>query len=430
MPTLSSFTSPNQFQSETVPSNTQITAAYISGKSYVTPTFTSVGPSNDPGGIFGWLLYAKAVLSSPTTGATTDTYLHYTSPFAFMTDLNKLSGATGCLINSSGTANTYGFFIDVNDNSLNIQDSGNEFIQLLDYLAYGGDLVIAGNTLGLYNFETASNTKINLILGFTGSAFAKGITLSQKWLENESPNSIGVFSSYLNGNGYTAPAYSFSDVAFTANAVVADRVVTVYGQKKKTDLPVPSLKTNGKITVTNNLVSDVAGMFTRSNSRGELYLTIAGSDRGTALNGEVLNSVAWSNSTLRNTLKNNRVNFFLDYNPKFLGSDFVGATASSSDLTVDERIGPAQIKTSMRRDITDIGLKYLYEINNETTRAIVTSEIENYVLQYQSVLDTTQTQIVCNSTNNTDNSSNLAIFVSVKPLVATSAFTIDILLTA
>jgi hypothetical protein len=133
---------------------------------------------------------------------------------------------------------------------------------------------------------------------------------------------------------------------------------------------------------------------------------------------------------LRNTLKNNRVNFFLDYNPKFLGSDFVGATASSSDLTVDERIGPAQIKTSMRRDITDIGLKYLYEINNETTRAIVTSEIENYVLQYQSVLDTTQTQIVCNSTNNTDNSSNLSIFVSVKPLVATSAFTIDILLTA
>ena len=429
MPTLSSFTSPNQFQSETAGAASKLTAAYISGLSYVTPTFSSTAPTNNPGGIFGWLLYAKTVLSSPATGTTGDRYVYYTSPFAFLTDLNKLSGATGCLINSTGTSNPNGFFVDSGDNNITTANAGKEFIQLLDYLSYGGNLVIAGNTLGLYNFETATGTKINLLLGYTGEGFTSGINIAQKWLELESPNTIGVFASHDNGNGLTAPAYAFNGLSFVSGATVADRVVTVYGQKKKTDLPVPSLKTNGKITITNNLVSDEAGFFTRANSRGELYLTIAGSDRGIALNGEILNSVAWSNSTLRNALKNNRVNFFLDYNPKFLGSDFVGATYSSSNLTVDERIGPAQMKVAMKRDITEIGLKYLYEINNATTRSLVTGEIETYLLQYIDVLDTTQTQVVCDSTNNDDNASNLTIFVSVKPLVATTAFTLNILLT-
>jgi hypothetical protein len=42
-------------------------------------------------------------------------------------------------------------------------------------------------------------------------------------------------------------------------------------------------------------------------------------------------------------------NFFVNYNPKFLGQDFVGATASFIDVTVNERVGPAQMKAAMNQ---------------------------------------------------------------------------------
>ena len=87
------------------------------------------------------------------------------------------------------------------------------------------------------------------------------------------------------------------------------------------------------------------------------------------------------------------------------------------------------MKSAMKRDITDIGIKYLYQINNATTRLLVTAEIQNYLLEYSTNIDTTQTQVVCNSTNNTDNTASLTIFVSVTPLIGTTTFTINITLT-
>ena len=169
-------------------------------------------------------------------------------------------------------------------------------------------------------------------------------------------------------------------------------------------------------------------MFTRSNAKNELYLTIAGSSRGYILNGNLSTTVNWADTDLKDILKNNRVNYFLNYTTKFLGSDLVGATLSTSIPIVDERIGPAQMKSKMKRDITNIGLKYLYELNNSTTRTLVTGEVTNYLLQYATYLDTTKTQVICDSSNNTDNSATLTIFVNVTPLVGASSFTLLIAL--
>ena len=436
MATLSSFTSTNQFNSETVSTAAQMTAAFLTGFTYnnVAITNNNRTPTNDPGGLFGWLLYAKAVKSIPATGTTGDKYVFYTSPSDLVNDLNKLSGVTGCLINAdpvAGTTNPFGFFANTATGDLislgGTGAAGLDFLYALDYLSYGGNIVIAGATIGFNTYKTDTSTDIDLAL-CTGTG--AGFTGIQKWLENEAPYTIGIFPTIDNGAGKTLAQFNFASTEFIEGATVADRVFSVYGQKTVNNFPVPSLLNGGKITYTNNLSADVAGFFTRANSRGELYLTIAGSGRGTVLNGSVTGTVNWSDSGLKTLLTNNRVNYFLNFTSgNFLGSDLVGATGSPSAPIVDERIGPAKMKSAMKRDITDIGIKYLYQINNATTRLLVTSEIQNYLLEYASNIDIAKTQVVCNSTNNTDNAASLTIFVSVTPLIGTTTFTINITLT-
>jgi hypothetical protein len=84
------------------------------------------------------------------------------------------------------------------------------------------------------------------------------------------------------------------------------------------------------------------------------------------------------------------------------------------------------MKVAMDRDITTIGMKYLYDINNEPTRTAVTTEILSYLQQYNNFVDTTKTQVVCNSSNNTDNSSTLNISVSITPLLGTTSFVVNV----
>jgi len=431
MPTLSSFTSTNQFRTETASDAFKMDCGYLIGLTYESPTFSSVGASNNPGNLFGWLIYARAIKSSPAVGKTADTYVYYTSPSAIVNDLNKLSGVTGVLINPiSTTGNSFGFFIyDGTTNTdgtsnLGVTSAGREFLYALDYLSYGGNLVIAGTTQGFSDWKTAYNTDFDLIMGATGLGFSG----AQTWLEKEAPYTIGVFPSLNDGAGTTLQNFVFNGTSFVEGATVADRVFSVYGQKTVTKLPLPSLYSSGILTYINNLSADVAGMFTRVNARNEIYLSIAGASRGFILNGDVTTAVNWADTDLKTILRNARVNYFLNYTTKFLGADLVGATASTSNPIVDERIGPAQMKAKMKRDITNIGLKYLYELNNPTTRNLVTGEITNYLLQYATYLDTTKNQVICDSTNNNDNTSTLTIFVNVTPLIGTTSFTLNITL--
>lgn len=431
MPSFTSFTNPNRYTVEVPSAISKLNCALLTGYTFQDVQYEDGFVSTNPGNLFGWLLYARAARTNPIKGITADTYIYYTDPYELISDLNSLDGISGgVLINGSGTANTYGFFVDDDTTEIKLSPSGaaDEFLYALDYLAYGGNIIIAGSTQGLYDFKTDNNANIDLIFGISGPSYSQGFSGSQEWLRDESPYTIGVFPTENFGMGYTSAATGLANEAFVSGATVADRVFVVYGQKTKTNLPVPSLMSSGTLTYTHTIAPDVAGLFTRAKARNEQFLSIAGSNRGIILNGDVTSTVNWSDTTLKNILKNYRANYVLNFTNKFLGSDLVGCTYSATEPIVDERVGPAQLKTLMKRDITNIALRYLYEINNPTTRTLLVSEIETYISQYSGALDTTQTQITCDGTNNTNNGTTLNIFVSVVPLAGTTSFVLNITL--
>jgi hypothetical protein len=127
-------------------------------------------------------------------------------------------------------------------------------------------------------------------------------------------------------------------------------------------------------------------------------------------------------------VRNNKVNFFVNYNPKFLGSDIVGATATGASLTNYDRIGPSRLKSALEESITSIALKYLFDINNPQTRAQVTAEVQTAIDPFTPYIDTTATQITCDSSNNVDNASALTIQVVIKPILSIDSFAINVTL--
>lgn len=419
---LSSFTNPNSYTKET--RGTQLVAGFLAGSSFnIGATYVGNTMNADPGGMFGWLVYSRYYKQSPVKGGTSSSYIVYDTPNDLINDLNALSGATNCLISTTTGGGTYAFFINNGDNTLSGATNGKDFLLAVNYLAYGGSLVITGSTTGFNNYQTATGKNLDVLLGSTANSALV------RWLES-STYTTGVFPSIQDGAGYTAANYdtfmsSASYVTFT-DSPVANRIFNVYGQKTVSNFNTSSLLSSSTITYTQSAVPDVCGFFARSKDRGELYLTVAGIDRSTVLNGSIDNTVAWSDTTIKTLLKNNRVNYFLNYNPKFLGQDLVGATATSTAVTTDERAGPAQMKVAMNRDITNIGLKYLYDINNDSTRTLVTNEILSYLQQYTAFIDTEQTQVVCDSSNNTDNATTLNILVSVTPKLGVTSFVINV----
>lgn len=419
---LSSFTNPNSYNKET--RGTQLITGFLAGSSFnIGATYSGNTIIADPGGMFGWLVYSRYFKQSPKKGGTADTYIVYTTPNDLVNDLNKLDGCTGSLL-ARNSGDTYGFFLNNGNNTLTGITNGNNFLLAINYLAYGGALVITGSTTGFNNYQNTTGKRIDVVMGACASA-----EIAQ-WL-TDNAYTTGVFASQLNGLGYTAANFdglfsSSSYVTFGDSPQVADRVFNVYGQKTVSEFNSSSVLGSSTITYTQTAVPDVCGFFARAKDRGELYLTVAGIDRATILNGDVNSTVSWSDTSLKTILKNNRVNYFLNYNPKFLGQDLVGATASTAAVTVNERVGPAQMKSAMNRDITNIGIKYLYDINNDATRNLVINDVLTYLQQYTNFIDTAKTQVVCDSSNNTDNASTLNIMVSVTPKLGVTSFVINV----
>lgn len=432
MPSLSSFVSSNQYSTEST--TNPLIAGMLMGSTYNTGlTFNGLSGAagNDPGGLFGWLIYARTNFYSPAKGTTASPYIVYTTPQELVGDLNQLSGVTACLISNPGEGGTYGFFItagtDNNVIRLAPQAAAKDFLYAISYLAYGGTLVIAPNTFGLDQYTTLSNNYFDIVIGQEPKA-----NLAQ-WLITQ-PYTAAVFPTIPNANGLTGGGYTmanyatlFGNASLVTGTTVANRIFNVCGLTDVTDLDTTSLLAASKITYTLPSVSDVGGFFTRAKNRNETYLSVAGIDRSTILNGNVNNSINWE-STLKSMFRLNRVNFFVNASPKFLGSDIVGATAGTSVITNYERIGPSRLKSALEQAITVIALKYLFDINNTQTRAQITAEVQTAIDPFTPYIDTTQTQIICNTTNNQDNSSTLTIQVIIKPILSIDSFSIDIIL--
>ena len=126
--------------------------------------------------------------------------------------------------------------------------------------------------------------------------------------------------------------------------------------------------------------------------------------------------------------KKNRVNFYTNSQQQdFLGLDLVGATASTgSTYSANDRIGPSKITQDVETNVKTILLKYVFQSNDATTRAAITSEISLYLFSISQYLDTKYTQIFCDSSNNTDFTATINARVVIKPLISSDEFVINV----
>jgi len=428
MPSLSSFVNSSQYTKENL--NFPFLTAMKLGTGYVAPSFTGTNgaANNDPGGLFGWLIYSRANRYTPAKGLTTDTYIIYNNPYDLVGDLNRLDGITACLVSATGAGGTHGFFTAI-DTQLSPKTTGTQFLHAINYLAYGGTLVITGKASGFSDYTEDSGNYFDLMID---PYFASDVAT---WFVDQ-PYTMGIYptivgteggsGSGITGSGYTLANFAslFGSVANTTGITVAGRVFNVYGIKTLTDLDTSSVQSGTKMTYTIQATNDVGGFFARAKNRNETYLTVAGLDRATVINGNVVNPIDWTGS-LKTYLRTNRANFFVNYNPKFLGSDLVGATANST-IGVNDRVGPARMRANLTKDVNEIALKYVFDINNQTTRNQVISDVQTALDPYAPFIDTTKTQIICDASNNVDNSSTLNVDVIIKPILATDSFIINV----
>jgi len=421
-PTLNSFTSPNSFNTETA--TVPLYAGILAGSTYVSPVFSGVSgaASNNPGGLFGWLIYSRSQIANPAKGFTYDSYVVYTRPDELINDLNNLKGVTACLLsNLAEQGGTYGFFFAY-DNTLVGLTNGKDFLYALDYLAYGGTLIIAGATAGFVSYENTTTNYIDILIGQNGS------TAQVRYIE-ESPQIIGIFPSVNDGAGYTALNFDqlFSSSTLVSGLTTADRIFSVAGKNTK-DIDTTSLKTGSTLKDSLSLVSQAAGAFVRAKNNNTLYFSVAGKTNSTVLNGTVPFPVNWDKSSEKDLYKKNRVNFYTYSDQStFLGLDLVGATMSSSaSYTANDRIGPSKLRQDIETQTKEILMRYIYQTNNATTRAAITSEINLYLFGLNQYIDPTQTLVTCDGNNNTDLSSTINVDIIVKPLVASDAFVLNI----
>lgn len=432
MPSLSSFINSSQYSTEST--NIPLIAGMQLGSTYNTGlSFNGISGAagNDPGGLFGWLTYARAILANPIRGYTTDNYIVYTNPQDIVNDLDLLSGVTSCLVSATGAGGTYGLFQN-NGTTNNIvrlapRPAGTDFLHAISYLAYGGTLVVVGSTIGFQQYYNDNTKYLDVVIGQNATS---GLC---KWLIGQ-PYTFGIFPTNVGSDGQTGNSYSianytslFGGSTYVTGYTVANRIFNVYGVNKYTDIDTTTLFNNSKITYQLPAVSDVGGFFTRSKNKKQQYLTVAGTDLGTVLNGSIINTIDWASSD-KNTLRTNRANFFVTYTPPFLGSDLIGATSSSS-VGSSDRIGPSQMYTQVYSILNNVGLKYLYQINNAATRSQVSSAIQTQLEPFSPYLDTTKTQIICDASNNTDNSGTLNMTVVIKPIISMDSFGITVALT-
>jgi hypothetical protein len=421
-PSLNSFISPTSFNTETAV--LPLYAGMLAGSTYVSPTFSGVSgaASTNPGGLFGWLIYSRTQLATPAKGFTYDEYLVYSNPSELVNELNNLGGVTACLISGlTSQGGTFGFFI-ANGDQINGLTNGVDFFHALTYLGYGGTLVLVGATSGFVTYETETSNNLDILLGINANS------TEAQYVETN-PKIIGIFGSTGQGNGNTAINFDslFTSASLVTGNTVANRIFNVVGKNSRS-VTTSTLKENSTYKTQTSLVADVGGAFVRAKNNNTLYFTIAGRTNSSVLNGEVARAIAWTNTTTKNLYKKNRVNFYTNSQLQdFLGLDVIGATAAeSATYTSNERIGYSKLQIDITTNVRNILLKYVFQTNDAITRAAITSEINLYLNSIAQFLNPANTQVFCDSSNNTDYSSTINARIVIKPLVASDEFVINV----
>jgi len=432
-PQVTQFKLPKSESAQTTQMYAGMVCGGLTGFRYQAPSFTGVNgaAANDPGGLFGWLVYSKTLIPSTVTDWTTKTYFVYDGMNELFSDLNRLGGVTACLVSTPGQGGTYGFFLNTSG-IISGQTFATDFLYALNYLSYGGQLVVAGTTAGLNDYDLQNvDYPINVLIGNTANSD------NISWLRQK-PYVMGIFPSSKDSNGQVGAGYTMQNFTSLLGSTYASyaasgttfstRVFNVCGVKSSGSINTGLLAASSAMPgYYLPVISDIAGFYQRALDTNTLYNSIAGVNNSTLLNGSLINGIEWTNTDTKTTLKNNRVNYFVNTGSSFLGQDLVGATSSSSDPTVANRFGPNVMRTQIEKTVSEIGLKYLFKVNNAVTRAQVVAEVQAYLTQLANFIDQTGTTVICSEANgNVDNSANLYITVVVKPIASTTNFVVDV----
>lgn len=402
---------------------------------YAQPSFTGVNnaSANDPGGLFGWLLYSRVYKRPTPAGTTADTYITYDNTNSLIADMNRLGGVTYCLVSTPGQGGTYGFFLNTSG-EISGQTFSRDFFDVLHCLSYGVTVVLAGSSAGLKNYDLSyPNNKINVLVGNTANDEILDYLVEKPYVMGFFPS--GRDSSNQIGGGYTMQSFqtfvgstlAASGTSFSNRIFNICGVKTIYNEAKLDQLVSGSKMT----TYYNTATVDAVGFYQIASDTNTLYNSIAGQNIGVPLNGKIINSIEWTDTNTKTLLRNNRVNYFVNSYNNFLGQDLVGSTANSNTPTPTERIGVSALQIQIEKDVSDIGLQYLFTVNNAITRSQVITEVQSYLNKLSNFIDLTGTQVICSEANgNIDNTSTLYITVIVKPIVSSSSFVVNIQVTA
>ena len=434
MPNFNLFNSLNQLDSD--PTSTSFVSGYIAEgfTAYTVPNINSSGyATNDPGGLFGWLLWSRADLQDPPVGYTYDTYIIYNNRNDFLRDLNAIGNNStykGIPFNLNPGA-TYSFFYSTDGDRIVYPNYpvGYDFLQVINVLSFGARIVLAGNTTGLQNYmndNSSPTITLKLLIGQTADS------ARAKFVESNN-NLFGVFPTVDNGLGYTAAPF---DTLFgatssvlnptptpnTAGPTAGNRIINIHG-KAIFDTSTTQWQTGSALQTTINCTSDFAGAMYRSSAGwGGPYKGPAGIDYSSEVNTKFRSIVDSSNTTLANILKKNRVNYYTAAaGSKFLPIDLVGATAAlGSTYANKDRIGPNYLAEAIERAFLATLQQFISRQNNAQTRSDVVTALETARYSLGGAGGFIQNlTIICDGSNNTDNSATLRVDVSLTPVTTT-----------
>lgn len=316
----------------------------------------------------------------------------------------------------------------------------------VDSLTPSTNNVILGVTSGVTGFAAASvaptgaYSAIGLLLEapefqdvffFHGSLSGADFSVAQNLLPGSSDWSTIRRSPGLDGVSGTYYDFNDDSTAYRLDQDELERIFCVIG--KKTTIYQVSQNfgyTDNAVAIEGLGAYDAVGAMARAKARNELFYSIAGVDRSQLLNCYSYTPTFVLNSGAIPTLRENRVNF---YSPNtatgtiYLSSDLVGTTGA---IDAEDRIGLAYLKRQIDADVTSIGERYTFQINNAALRSNYTNAVETYLQNYLNVIDPLYTQVICNDTNNTDGASTLNMTVIVRPLQSSTDVVVNVSLTA
>jgi len=423
----------NLFNNLTYDPNTtnSISTAFVAEgfTQYTVPTLSERNlPTNDPGGLFGWLLWSRSTLQRPPVGFTYDTYIFYQTKNDFLRDLNAIGNDSeyGLVPYSENPGATNCFFYSNPGEQIIFPNYpvGFDFLHVLNLLSYGGNVLITGTTSGIidYNNQASISTSVKMLVGQTADA------ARAKFLETNN-YIFGVFPTINNGIGLTMAPFDTLFGATTSvqnpqngGATVANRIVNVHGNGNF-NIDTRSWLADSKIEAGVNLTSDMAGsMKTASYGGGGVYQGPAGPDY--APNGNISITSLVSNTNTESILRKNRVNYFISVNGnKFLATDLVGATAGlGSTYANKDRIAPNYCLEIIERAYTaEIIRIAMGKQNTPELRAQITTALYYFYLSLGAISSgiVTPLTIICDGSNNTDNSTTLRVDITIVPITTT-----------